>query len=253
MRAIANFYADDPRILAVVVFGSLARGTWDRFSDLDLDVVIADDARINVTEELRRLCNALESIGERAALIVPDEDDAGDVVLESLMEFSIRYHPLATTSPNIVDNFQFLVSKIDRATFQRAGLQNQRAQTKPLDARLDVCVRYAVETDAAIQRGQLWMAIELLHRMRAIVMELSAATRGAARPLKAFDRADASLQARLRATLPQFDSPSIKNALARLLDLLENDLPRFSDCQLSDAQRRVLRQVRVRSGLSEIG
>jgi predicted nucleotidyltransferase len=246
LRAIANFYADDPRILAVVVFGSLARGTWDRFSDLDLDVVIADNAEINAPEELRRLCDALESTGERAALIVPDDDDAGDVVLDSLMEFSIRYHPLATTSPNIVDNFQFLTSKIDRTTFQQAGLKNQRAQTKSLDARLDACARYAVEADAAIQRGQLWMAIELLHRMRAIVMELHAATRGVARPLKAFDRADVSLQARLGTAVPQFDLLSIRNALARLLDLLENDLAQFADCQFSDAQRRVVQQVRAR-------
>ena len=39
LRAIAEQYADDDRVLAVSVFGSLGRGTWDQYSDLDLDVV----------------------------------------------------------------------------------------------------------------------------------------------------------------------------------------------------------------------
>ncbi|MEW5717568.1 MAG: nucleotidyltransferase domain-containing protein [Chloroflexota bacterium] len=246
LRAIANFYADDPRVLAIAVFGSLARGTWDQFSDLDLDVVIADDVRLNALAELRRLCDALESVGERAALIVPDDDDAGDVVLESLMEFSIRYHSLATTSPNIVDDLQILVGRLDRATIQRAGLQNRRARDQSPGARLDACVRYAVGVDVAIHRRQIWTAVELLHRMCGIVTELYAAARGGERAIKFFDQQDTSVQARLGATLPQYDLRSIKNALARFLDLLENDLARFANCQLSDAQRRVVQQVRAR-------
>jgi len=203
LRAITDYYADDPRILAVAVFGSLARGTWDCFSDLDLDIVIADDVQMNVREELRQLCDRLAFLGEPAALIVPDDEDAGDVVLDSLMEFSIRYHPLATTSPNIVDDLQVLAGKIDRAAIQRAGLKNRRASETSPGARLDVCVRYAVGVDVAIHRRRIWMAIELLHRMRGIVLELLAAAYGGARPLKFIDQADASLQACLGATLAQ--------------------------------------------------
>jgi predicted nucleotidyltransferase len=246
LQAIASFYADDPRILAVAVFGSLARETWDRFSDLDLDVVIADDVQLDIIEELRHLCDRLASIGEPAALIVSDGDDAGDVVLDSLMEFSICYHSLAATSPNIVDDLRLLAGRIAPATIQRASLQNRRTQNSSPSRRLDACVRYAVGVDVAIQRRQIWMAVEQLHRMRGIVMELFAVARGGARPLKFFEQADASAQARLGATLPQFDLLSAQKSLAQFLDLLENDLARFIHCQLSDAQRRVLQQVRSR-------
>ena len=37
LRAIVACYAGDPRVSAVVVFGSLGRGTWDSLSDIDLD------------------------------------------------------------------------------------------------------------------------------------------------------------------------------------------------------------------------
>ena len=44
LRTIVAHYDQDPRILAIVVFGSQGRGNWDGLSDIDLDVVIANDA-----------------------------------------------------------------------------------------------------------------------------------------------------------------------------------------------------------------
>ena len=50
LKAIVAHYRDDARILAVSLFGSLARGTWDLYSDLDLDVVIGDAVQMDMTE-----------------------------------------------------------------------------------------------------------------------------------------------------------------------------------------------------------
>ena len=80
LRAIVAHYENDPRILAVAVFGSLGRGNWDEYSDIDLDVVIAAGISLNAAEELTELCRTLEPLGERLAVIVPDDTDAGDVV-----------------------------------------------------------------------------------------------------------------------------------------------------------------------------
>src|SRR5262245_16109948 len=103
LRAVTSFYADDPRVLAVAVFGSLGRGNWDDYSDLDLDVVLVDGVGVEPAPELHRLCAALATGGEQAALVVADGPDEGHVVLASVLGVSIRYHPLAATSPNIVD------------------------------------------------------------------------------------------------------------------------------------------------------
>jgi predicted nucleotidyltransferase len=59
LRAIADQYAGDNRVLAVSVFGSLGRGTWDAYSDLDLDVVLADGVTLDAPEEAQRLCVAI--------------------------------------------------------------------------------------------------------------------------------------------------------------------------------------------------
>jgi predicted nucleotidyltransferase len=63
-------YRDDARVRAVAIFGSFGRGDWRPDSDLDVDVVIADDAEIDAERELVRLCTSFAPLGEQAALII---------------------------------------------------------------------------------------------------------------------------------------------------------------------------------------
>jgi predicted nucleotidyltransferase len=80
LAAIVAYYKNDARSLAVSLFGSLARGNWDEYSDLDLDAVIADGVRMDVQEELKQLCGALVDTGQTDAIIVSDGADAAHVV-----------------------------------------------------------------------------------------------------------------------------------------------------------------------------
>jgi predicted nucleotidyltransferase len=247
LRTVVSHYEGDPRVLAVVVFGSLGRGTWDAYSDLDLDVVIADGVVPNPVYELRRLCDAFVAVGEKAALVIPDGDDAGDVLFESRMRLSVRYHRLSATSPNIVDSMLVLVGRVEPATIESAGLANRSAPAGPLSQLLDRCVWYAADTSVALQRGQVWAAVEVLHRMRGIVMELFARTRNGGRGYRVFEaEADARLQARLGAALPQGTLVSLQASLVQLLDILDKDLDHVTNGQvrLTEAHRRVLDRIR---------
>jgi predicted nucleotidyltransferase len=246
LQAITAFYVDDPRILTVGLFGSLSRGNWDGLSDLDLDVVLADGVKLDVLDEVRRLTASLAALDESPTLIVPDGEEAADVMLPSLNRFSIRYHPLATTNPNIVDSLQLLAGSLDLAAVQAAGRANQPAAEAPLEGRVDAIVRYMVEVDVALRRGRLWLAVELLHRIRGLLMEIYSHTRGGSRPLLDFDeKADAALQGQLGQTLPQYDLASLQAALAKLIHLLQHDLPVWSGgrLQLDPVQEAILQQV----------
>ena len=81
LRSIIDAYNGDQRVLAIGVLGSLGRGTWDEWSDLDLDVVVTDDAALNAVSEARALCAVLN---ESEALVVPSRPGEVDVVLPSL-------------------------------------------------------------------------------------------------------------------------------------------------------------------------
>jgi len=248
LRAIITHYENDQRILAVAVFGSLGRGNWDEYSDIDLDVVIADQVSLNVVKELIQLCRTFGPLGEHLAVIIPDGVDAGDVVFESLLQMSVRYHPLATTHPNIVESLQVLTARIDHSLVAAAGSANRRPG-KSSEQALGECVRYAAVADVALQRRNLWDAVEALHRMRFLLMELCTRTHSGQRPVQFFQaNTDLDLQAQLGDALPQDSLVSVQASLERCLDILEHDLGRFTNehIQLPDAYRKVLKVVRAR-------
>ena len=245
LHSIVSYYENDPRILAVAVFGSLGKGNWDRYSDLDLDVVVADTVKIDIGAEITRLCTSLESIGEQVALLIPDDDDA-DIVFKSLMELSIRYHPLSTTSPNIIDSLQLLMGRIDRSVIEAAGLANQVLEDEPINRELDRCVRYALEVDSALHRGYIWSAIELLHYMRRSIMELFTRSHHGKRAYKFFQKeADNGLQVRLGNTLPRYDLKSAQESLTQFISILTNDLDKLADgqVQLTNAHSELLNRI----------
>lgn len=249
LQAVVAHYTADPRVLAVIVFGSLGRGNWDRFSDLDLDIVLADGVTVEPVPELERLCAGFASIGERAVLIVPKRTDEGDVVLASLLQLSVRYHPLDTTSPNIVDSLRLLWGHISEDDIRAAGRANAPAQPEPLEVLRDRCLRCLLEADVALQRRRLWWAVEHLRLARDDVIALYAAARGHPRPLYCFpNEADPALQARLAATLPIAAYASAQQALLRFLDLLDRDFDILSAgrIHLADVHRDLLRQIRAR-------
>jgi predicted nucleotidyltransferase len=232
LRAITSYYEGDPGILAVIVFGSLGRGNWDVYSDIDLDVVIADEARVDVETELISLCASLTAVDEQVALLIP-RDDHADVVFQSLMELSIRYHPLANTSPNILDSMLLLSGRIDRSLIELAGAANRTWNEEPLGRELDRCVRYALEVDNALQRGRLWSAMELLHSMRQSLMELFARSHHAKRAYQFFEKeADPKIQVRLGETLPRYDLTSAQAALSQFMNILTHDLGEITGGQV---------------------
>jgi predicted nucleotidyltransferase len=83
---VTAHYREDPRVLAVVVFGSLSTGTWHELSDVDLAVVVADGVTIDPGAEARAI------FGAEAAIVI-GRGDSADVALDSGAELSVRREP----------------------------------------------------------------------------------------------------------------------------------------------------------------
>jgi hypothetical protein len=173
---------------ASLFFGSLGRGDWRPDSDLDLDVVVGHDVHVDVEPELRRLGVAFEAIGEHAALFISLGVDSADVVFESLMRLSIRYHRLATTTPSILSGLLVLGGRLSQAELEAAAGANLRTELRPpLTHAVDECLHYAVSAEGALRAGRVWLAVELPHRARGFLMELFWRARGGVRPIHRFD------------------------------------------------------------------
>jgi predicted nucleotidyltransferase len=160
---IVQFYERDRRVRAVAVFGSVSTETWHELSDIDLDVVIEDDAVVVPSDEV-------EALFGRRAVIVLASDDSVDVVLDSLEELSIRWHPLASTSPNIGGTLRVLAGRLSDREVKEAAEANR---TVPDQGQLlDALVRDAVGAWKAVKRGDDWSAVAAVERMRGSLLFL---------------------------------------------------------------------------------
>jgi hypothetical protein len=249
LGAIDSFYRGDARVRAVLLFGSLARGNWDDLSDIDLDVILADGVALDPVQELCQLCAAFLPLGERPALIILDGVDAGDVILESLAQLSVRYHALDTTNPNILHDMLLLTGNLDEATIRAAGECNRKPADSAgtLQSWLDRCIYYLPVAVVALQRGHFWDTLEILQRIRKIMLEIYAYSRGSYRAYQFFDRqAPAGVSDMLKTTLPLATLGSLRTALLQTLDILEFNLDLWSngELNLSDGQRKIIARVR---------
>jgi predicted nucleotidyltransferase len=249
LQTIVDHYADDERILAVLVFGSIGAGNWDKYSDLDLDIVTADGVSIAIIAELESLCTTIKHQHGFDALIIPNNDEEGDVVLSNLVEFSIRYHTLRTTKPAILNSMILLTGEISLEQIQSAGAANRVAHPPNLTKLVNQCIRYTLELQNTILRQRLWMTLELLHYIRLLLMELFTITHQGIRPVQFFEaNANPDLQERLKRILPHTDLESVKSALGEVIHLLENELDIFTNgqYQLTPQQRQILQSLKAR-------
>jgi predicted nucleotidyltransferase len=250
LRAMTAYIAGQPWTLAFLVFGSVGRGDWHEYSDLDLDVVVTDAARLDAAEEAARMCAA---IGERAALIAPRRSDSAEVVFDSLAQFSIRYHPLAATSPNILDSMRLLWGVISLDEIRAAGARNRAAPVRATDyaATLALAVRALLYAQIGLARGRLWGALQSLAEAHDDLLALYAETRDLPRPLPSFERdPDPTLRAALAPlAAASLDPAAIRAALLAACDLLESDtLPRLANghVALTDSERHILAGICTR-------
>ncbi|TDU88813.1 hypothetical protein EV138_2362 [Kribbella voronezhensis] len=142
---------------AVAVFGSLSTDRWHELSDVDLDVVIADDVVVNPADEVAAL------FGGRTAIALYRADSA-DVVIDSLEEVSIRWHPLGTTSPNIASSVRVFHGELAADEVVAAGEANRAEPDR--ERLLDAFVRDAVGAWKMLRRGRSWDAVAAVQRMR---------------------------------------------------------------------------------------
>jgi predicted nucleotidyltransferase len=156
-------YRDDARVLAVAVFGSVSTGEWHELSDVDLDIVTDDRAVVRPGDEVAAV------FGHKAVIVLARADSA-DVVLDSLEEVSIRWHPLSSTSPNICASVRVVHGELADAEIVAAGEANRG---QPDEQRLlDALVRDAIGAAKYLARGRRWEAAAAVERMRRSLLEL---------------------------------------------------------------------------------
>lgn len=245
LQTITDFYEKDERVLSVLLFGSLSRGNWDQYSDLDLDIVMSDNTKIDARIELKRLCDAIKQKHGLEALIIADVEE-GDVVLGNLVEFSIRYHILSDTKPAILDTISSLSGSLSLDEIRTAVNHDYDPEPRELVDIVNECIRYTLELHNAIMRQRVWMSIEMLHRIRASFMLIYAISHDGLRPIHHFDsHATPELHKLLSSLSPPANLKSVEEAFRTTISLLENQLDKFcgDTYQLTTSQLQIMHKL----------
>jgi predicted nucleotidyltransferase len=246
LQTITDFYDGDARVQAVLLFGSLSRGNWDQYSDLDLDVIMADNVLMDARVELQQLCAAIKQKHGFEAIIIADAEE-GDVVLGNLVEFSIRYHVLGDTKPAILDTMCSLSGSLSLDEIRAAANYAYASEPKELVESVNEYLRYALGLHNAIRRQRLWMAFEMLHRLRSSLMMMVAFRYKAMRAIHFFDaQASPELQALLASLSPQANLISFEDSFRNAIFLLENHLDDFcgEGYSLIPGQQKILHELK---------
>lgn len=247
LACLQAHYAADPRLRALLLFGSLSGETWDALSDLDLDLVLDDSAPVEIQAELQRLVQLLEGCDQPVALAFAIGEDELEIVLASRLQLSLRCHHLATTKAAVTGRFLVLAGDLAPEAIRAAGQANPGEPAPPLRLLVEQSLRELVVLGVAIQRRRRWLALELLGRLRQRSLEIFTLAHNGDRPFYFFEQqASPYLQTRLSQILPGADWPSIVRACLAALELYEQSLPELTHQQekLGDTDRALLQALR---------
>lgn len=254
LRIFVAQYEQDERVLAIVVYGSLGRGAEDEYSDLDIGVILADDARIEVSHEIAQLSEAY-TLAEERPCFTEVAGDSGFIVLPSLMSLDISYFTLDATHPTIVGGFIALTGSLEKEVI----LEKARARDRePLSLQqyLHKALWHLLTVDKYLQRQHFWRALESLESARTTLFDVYAVTHGGRRAHQIFEeQATLEMREKFGQTLPQYVPNSVRaslqaagQALRALLDVLENHLETLSNKQatLGDGELALILRLQER-------
>jgi predicted nucleotidyltransferase len=228
-RAVERF-RDDARVAGLVVGGSIAHGTADFYSDVDLYAVVLDEAFDEVFAERDA---AARSVGSPLFGFDVDPVPGGStdhiVVYEGPVKFDFMYlkesdlqpAPKWVGCPVLKD----ATGRVAAAVSRSEGLSPRPPTPEALSDLNQKFWTWCWYVFGKIARGELWEALDGLHSVRSLAL-IPLLDRAAGRPHEGYRRlerkTDPATVSRLAATVGPLDPESLYAALRAEVDLFRD-------------------------------
>lgn len=229
LEAVVGYYRDDPRVAGLLLGGSNAAGGMDFYSDVDLDVVVADAAFDAIFGERDRMVAAVGRPLFRFIADIPGGEHLYVVLYDSAagpVKLDVEYHRASAVVPEswlarcrlLFDRSGALTATLATS----AGLQPTAPRVedmRDLNQKLWPWCWYAF---GKIMRGELWEAVDALHiiRTRGLVPLIAWAAGLPVEGSRRLERkADVDVLGRLAATIALPERAPLYAALQASIDL----------------------------------
>lgn len=243
LRTLLELFRNDTNIEAFIVFGSLGRGDWDDYSDVDLDAVVKNDTRRVVQDEIAKMLVALADAGFSILSSFEEFPNEQVLILDTLDRISIRFHLLNDTHPAIVDSMRVLYGKLSRKDIQKASIKKE----KIIDLNLlnNKFLELSIYVPISLRRNKLINALFFLNKMRQTLIQIYIHSHNLSREFDFEESADKTLLHDLYDTYGVCQKEQIYKAFIKLLDIYEKNIEEISvrKIQLSEKHRKILRKV----------
>jgi hypothetical protein len=222
----------DRRVVAGAAVGSLALGSGDRFSDLDLTFAVADD--VPVVEVLEDWTRTLRD--ELDAVQLVDVDRAPTIyrvfLLPNGLQFDLSLTPAARFAP---------AGPRFRLLFGRTAVGEERAPSPPEATDLfGWGVVYGLHARACIERERVWQAAHYIGAVRDHALSLACLRRDLpAVQARGYDDLPADVLATFEGThIASLDPERLRSALSAAMRLLVHE-GKESDVSSAEAVTRL--------------
>jgi predicted nucleotidyltransferase len=243
LSALLNLFKQDKNVREFIIFGSLVRGNWDKYSDLDLDVVVNDAKQEIVRQEVNNLLKVLEINHLKVLRYFEEFTNEYVFIFDSLDRMSIRFHLLEDTHPAIIDSMRILYGDL---TSEQIKASQNMIHKKDLDFQIlnNKFLEHAIYAQLSIRRNKLINASFFLNKMREIIIEIYVKSRSR-REFDFEEIADQKIRKAVANIFSTLDANSSIRILKRLIDLYLNSINEISMGKiiLSNNEKEILEKV----------
>lgn len=244
LQALLELFQNDPNIEAFIVFGSLARGDWDDYSDLDLDAVVKDDTRVVIQKEIAQMLAVLKESGFSVLSSFEEFPNEVVIILGTLDRISIRFHLLKDTHPAIVDSTRVLCGRLSGEDIRKAS--EKKKKDIDLDLINNKFFELSIYVPISLKRNKPINGLFFLNKMRQTLIQIYIHSHDLPREFDFEGSASTSFLHDLYDTYGSCQKEQIYKAFIKLLDIYENNIDEISagKIQLSEKHLKLLRTVR---------
>ena len=244
LQVLLDLFKKDSNVEAFIILGSLATGNWDNYSDMDLDVIVANDNEALVHKEIGLMLKSLSNFEFKILTAFAEFKNEQVIIFDTLDRISIRFHTLKDTNPAILDSMRILYGK-HTEKYIRSVVVEKEAEVN-LELLNNKFLELSMYVPISLKRGKVINAQFFLNKMRQTLISIYVKSQRFKREFDFEANASLSLKKELYTTYAACEKSEIIKAFNKLLDVYKNNLKEISNgkIKLSDGQDLLIKEVR---------
>jgi len=217
LQLLVNLFQNDNNIQAFIIFGSLARGNWDNYSDLDLDAVVTNDNKEIIQNEIKQMLGVLSTSSFNILTAFEEFPNEQVIILGSLDRISIRFHTLKDTNSSILNTMQVLYGNLTKEDMQKQLVKKEKNVN--IELLSNKFLELAIYVPISLKRNKLMNAIFFLNKMRRTLIQIYNHTHNIEREFDFEEQVTIPLKEVLYLTYSECKREDIEKAFIKLLDI----------------------------------